>query len=189
MNETLKEQIINLQIEGKTRPEICKMLNCTKSTVCYHLTNGQKEKTRLRTIKRRNKHPYIKKIENFRGSNQTNRKQKNLLHKWKKLISLKIQGFHTNRETDIMESLTFTVQDVIEKFGENPTCYLTGDKINIYEPRTYAFDHINPVSRGGTNDINNLGTCTRAANQAKSDLTLDEFYELCEKVHKIKNKL
>ncbi len=77
---------------------------------------------------------------------------------------------------------TFTVEDVINKFGENPKCYLTGEQLDIYQPRTYAFDHIIPASRGGLSSIDNLGLCTKQANMAKSDLTPDEFYKLCKKV-------
>ncbi len=75
--------------------------------------------------------------------------------------------------------MNFTVDEVIEKFGENPRCYLTGERINIHKPRTYQFDHIIPKSRGGTSDIDNLGICTKQANLAKSDMTLDEFMNLC----------
>jgi len=183
----LGPKIIELHAQGTTRPEICRILNCTKSTVSYHLSDGQKAKTRLRTIKRRKSHPYIKKLENFKEV-YAKPHDKNFFHKWRALMALKIQKFHTNKKTHIMEDKTFTVQEVIDKFGENPICYLTGDKINIYEPRTYSFDHIVPSSRGGTNTLENLGICTKVANQAKSNLMLDEFYELCKRIIEQKEK-
>lgn len=87
----------------------------------------------------------------------------------------KFQGGKMNEES-------FTVDDVINKFGEKPKCYLTGVEIDIYQTTTYHFDHIVPVSKGGDNSINNLGICTKMANMAKTNMTYDEFVELCKKV-------
>jgi 5-methylcytosine-specific restriction endonuclease McrA len=36
-----------------------------------------------------------------------------------------------------------------------------------------------PVSRGGDNSLENLGITCKAANQAKGDLTVEEFLKLC----------
>lgn len=77
---------------------------------------------------------------------------------------------------------TFTVQDVIDKFGETPRCYLTGEILDIYQPRTYHFDHKHPVSRGGSNALDNLGVCTADANIAKGILTEGQFIDLCRRV-------
>ena len=60
--------------------------------------------------------------------------------------------------------------------------YLTGDKIDIYDTKSYHFDHIIPLSKGGSKSIDNLGICTKEANMAKYNLTKDEFVELCRKV-------
>jgi 5-methylcytosine-specific restriction endonuclease McrA len=79
-------------------------------------------------------------------------------------------------------NLVFRWNDVIEKFGWETTCYLTGDPINLREPLTYQFDHKIPSSRGGTGDISNLGIALRAANQAKSDMTIEELLSLCSKI-------
>lgn len=79
-----------------------------------------------------------------------------------------------------MKSLTS--DEVLEKFGEETICYLTGEKIDLRRPRTYEFDHKHPKSRGGDNTINNLGICTKRANRAKFDATEQEFVALCQKV-------
>lgn len=78
--------------------------------------------------------------------------------------------------------MCFTLEDVIDKVGENPLCYLTGQPIDISKPSTYEFDHIIPKSRGGTNQLDNLGVCLKLANRAKDSMTPDEFLNLCKLV-------
>ena len=56
--------------------------------------------------------------------------------------------------------------------------------IDLNDPTSYSFDHIVPVAKGGTNELHNLGLTTKDANMAKSDLTLEEFVDLCVKVAK-----
>lgn len=46
----------------------------------------------------------------------------------------------------------------------------------------YDLDHIIPVSRGGSNELSNLGVSIPVANKSKSNLTLEEYLELCKKV-------
>ncbi len=82
----------------------------------------------------------------------------------------------------VSEKRTFTPQDIINKFGDNPQCYLTGKLIDIYKPRTYQFDHIIPVAKGGDNSLSNLGICTKQVNSSKTDMTPEEYIELCKEV-------
>jgi DNA-binding CsgD family transcriptional regulator len=46
---TLKEAILFLRKEGRTFDQIKYVLMCSKSTISYHVSEGQKEKTRNRT--------------------------------------------------------------------------------------------------------------------------------------------
>jgi 5-methylcytosine-specific restriction endonuclease McrA len=39
-----------------------------------------------------------------------------------------------------------------------------------------AFDHIRPVSHGGTNTVNNIGPCCSACNLSKADQPLEQWY-------------
>lgn len=50
------------------------------------------------------------------------------------------------------------------------------------ETDSYDLDHIIPISREGTNELSNLGVAIPIANKSKSNLTLEEYLELCKKV-------
>lgn len=73
------------------------------------------------------------------------------------------------------------IADIINKFGVKTKCYLTGTPIDL-EKDDYCFDHIVPVSKGGTNDLINLGITIPKANYSKSDLTVEEYLDLCKQV-------
>lgn len=179
----LKNEILKLRESGLSYLEISQQLNCSKSTVCYHLDKTQKSKAIRRNQQRRAKHPFIQKIERFSTLKTSINQSYKSIHEWRKLIQLKIEKFATmHKQREVYCKPSFTVEDVINKFGEKPKCYLTGDEIDIYDTKSYHFDHIQPRSRGGSNDIDNLGICTKQANQAKNNLTYDEFIELCKKV-------
>ena len=182
-----RDQILQLRAEGKTYNEIKEITGASKGTISYHCGKGQKDKTNNRTNKRRLiQHPYSRKGEYFTTTRNYNNNKKEQTYSNKLLLKSKINRFHYNKTTKEYDKISFKVEDLINKLGEYPKCYLTGREIDINKPRTYHFDHIIPVSRGGTNTLDNLGICTRDANMAKTDMTLDEFYKLCEDV--IKNK-
>lgn len=180
----LKQKILALRESGYSYNQISKELKCSKGTISYHCNDTQKEKTSARRIKSRNNaHPYSKKLENYLSETKLP-KVRTPTHKTKSLLRSKLQGFFMDHESKEYTKPKFTIEDVINKFGENPRCYLTGDPIDINKPRTYSFDHIIPRSRGGQNTLENLGLCTRAANSAKSDMTPDELVALCKKIIK-----
>lgn len=187
----LNEKILKLRSEGKSYRQIQKILNCSKGTVSYFLGKGQKDKAKNRMRSLRTKqHPFIRKLENFIQIN--NRSIQNIklpLHKKRKLIQLKLETFFKDRNTGKYMKPTITFEEVINKLGTNPICYLTGVSIDIDKPRTYAFDHIIPRSRGGENTIENLAICTKQANQAKFDMTPEEFISFCKKVVEYNNKV
>jgi len=76
----------------------------------------------------------------------------------------------------------FNYLDVIEKFGQNPICYLTGKPIDYYNGQSYHLDHVIPSRLGGTNELDNMQICSKYANQAKSDLSIEELYQLCQSI-------
>lgn len=178
-----RQHILSLHQAGKSYSQIAKILNCSKSLVCYYCGQDQKQKTLTRQkINRQKQHPYLKKLQQF--SLDTSKSIPKILNKStiKQLLKSKLEFFaRQNGDTSYMKP-QFTLDDVIQKFGANPTCYLTGKPIDIHKPRTYEFDHIIPRSRGGDNSLDNLGLCSKQANQSKRDMTPDEFINLCKQV-------
>ena len=157
VNTEKGKRIKELRSEGKTYDEIEEIVGCSKSLIAYYCGFDQKRKYKDRLNKLRSKSPILKKLENFRRRKHKSKKNKNKSEKYSYL-------------------------DVLEKIGENPVCYLTGDPIDIFDGMGYQLDHIVPVSRGGDNSIENLGICTKHANLSKYDMLLEEYLELCRKV-------
>lgn len=160
----MKEQILKLRNQGKTYDEIKSIVKCSKSTISYYCGKNQKKKNLERT-------------RNYRKNNL-----KVILNK--KISSFLRTQFNSKTKKTKRSIKTFNVEDVIKKFGENPKCYLTGININLYNSSEYHFDHIIPRSKGGNNNLENLGLATKNANMAKGEMTLKEFKELCKMVLK-----
>lgn len=168
-----RDSILVLRAQGKTYNEIQQLLGCSKGTISYHCGPGQKHKTRQRNNK---KHPFAVKMWQFQLPStpftRGNPLQSTRVRVWKKVYFF--QGE--------INPMKFTLEDVLDKLGDTPTCYLTGQPIDIWKPSTYEFDHIIPRARDGTNDLDNLGVCLKRANRAKQDMTPDEFIDLCKLV-------
>lgn len=165
----MKEQILELRRQGKSYKQICEKLGCSKGTVSYHCGQDQKSKTIERQRSRRKDLVITKKVENF----QYDRRVKDKAEDFQRTV----RGSKLKERT-----LTFSWRDVIEKFGWETECYLTGKKIDLKKPRTYHFDHIDPRSKGGSKEIDNLGICCCEANRAKSDMTVEQLLDLCQEI-------
>lgn len=181
-NKKLGSIILQLSKQGLSYNQIRDKLNCSKGTIAYHLGKNQKHKTRARTIKYRNKHPLISKIDRFQCKGKTytkhiNLNNKNLIY----VLNGKISDFCKvfNGDNTMTAKRLFNLEDVLHKIGPNPKCALTGVDIDINKPSTYQFDHIIPRNRGGDNSLDNMQITTKIANQAKRDMTQDEFINLC----------
>ena len=58
-------------------------------------------------------------------------------------------------------------------------CALPGRDLH---PGNVSLDHVWPMSKGGSSDVDNVQLVTREANAAKGGLTPDEFLRLCQDV-------
>ena len=65
--------------------------------------------------------------------------------------------------------------------GPYTKCYLTGIDIDMTKD-DYQLDHILPTSRGGTNELSNLGITCPEVNQMKGPLTTEELFYWCQKI-------
>ncbi len=164
----MKEQILKLRSEGKTYIQIKNQLNCSLSTISYYCGKGQKEKNKNRRIKRFKNNSLHQKINNF----------------CQRTISEKVRSFERRKGSSLEKRKirTFKAQDVIEKFGNNPVCYLTGRQLDLKNSKDFHFDHIIPSSKGGSNLISNLGLTDGTVNKMKHDLTFEEFVNKCKEV-------
>ncbi len=174
----MKQEILKLRAEGKTYNQIQGILGCSKGTISYHCGEGQKERHKERRIKNKGQHLICSKIDKF----------------FRKALRTKADDFQReriftyNKESKTRRTLgshlekTFKYKDIIEKFGVKTKCYLTGREINLFEPKTYHFDHKIPCKKGGENNFNNLGIACKEANMAKSDMLLEDFFNLCKEV-------
>ena len=101
------------------------------------------------------------------------------------LVSKIATFYRGNRRSSVRPKVVkFTVQQLKDKIGSEPRCYLTGERIDISKPETYSLDHIVAVSKGGESSLANCGLVTSEVNYAKQDLSVDEFIALCERVVK-----
>ena len=80
------------------------------------------------------------------------------------------------------EIIDFSAEELVQKIESSSICYLTGAAINLDDFNSWQIDHIVPYSRGGKSTLDNLGLTTKEANQAKHNLTVDEFIALCKEV-------
>ena len=188
----LSDNIFKLRNEGMSYREIQRTLNCSIGTISYHLGEGQKDKCRARRERTQPATETVlnKKINGFHAE----RVRKPRTKATEKIsasrdMSNKVGGFCRGYSTKIRNNYSFTYQDVVEKAADDPVCYLTGDSIDLSDPRSYEFDHVVPKSRGGSNDLDNLGITTKEANRLKGSLTVEELLDLCEKVLRHHNRI
>lgn len=161
----MKEEILKLRALGYSYGHIQKELNCSKGTISYHLGEGQKLKTCNRRKKSSLLNPLGKKISSFTE---------------KKNFDNKLTMFNRSYG-DQLKGKIF-VEEVRNKIGINPICYLSGRSIDILDSSSYQLDHIIPRSKGGENTLENLGISCKDANQSKRDMLLKDYLNLCKEV-------
>ncbi len=168
----LGNKIIELKNNGYSYNKIMEELKCSKSTISYYLGNNQKEKILDRNKKNRQKPDFVlqKKLYVFRYRNNLNKR-----------VYDKVRDFQRrdkSKNTPKQEN-NFSFDEFLNKIGDAPKCYLSGELINLNETKTYSIDHIIPSSKGGKNTLDNAGLISSTINKMKSDITIEEFLEKC----------
>jgi hypothetical protein len=167
----MKNKILELRAQGQSYRKIQEILGCSKATISYHCGAGQKDKNKKRLKKFREKNPLARKIDHFKADD------KSMLHN-------RVSNFHRlgPRKNSTYQKRNFHYKDVVEKFGIETKCYLTGRYVNLLDASTYELDHMIPRSKGGLNILDNCGISCPEANQAKRNMNVAEFLKLCEEV-------
>jgi CRISPR/Cas system Type II protein with McrA/HNH and RuvC-like nuclease domain len=181
MNKNLKPQIIELREQGLSYNQIVDKLGCSKSTVSFHLGKGQKEKNRKRNARFKKANPLSVKYSQFILETKAGNKVSAMSPSIRSILKSKRDTFSHDAKTGDYNFM-FSLDQLTKKIGDNPKCYLTGKEIDLTKSRSYSLDHIIPRSKGGDNSLDNCGLTCREANQAKSDLSLEEFISLCQSV-------
>lgn len=177
----LKDKIIELSSLGYTWKQIQDELGCSDYPIMYWLHPDYRERVReSQKIKRKRGSNWRAKlqgkIDRFKDRQISPNKhiRKN---NGNKVLSRKIIWF---KKKDMCKN-KFGLKDVLDKFGTSTICYLTGEAIDLMND-DYNLDHIIPICKGGSCELDNLGITTPIANACKATLTEDEFVELCKKV-------
>lgn len=171
----ISQSILELRSQGYSYKRISETLGCSKSTISYHCGQDQKIKTLERNAVYRQNNVILKKIHRFHHPRKNIKFQNNISKNLNQKLSSKIRKFGGYKPM-------FTVNELLEKIGENPKCYLTGDPIDLNDSISYQLDHITPKSRGGNNSLDNCQIALKRANMSKSDMTYEEYIMLCKKV-------
>lgn len=188
------KQIIELRKQGLSYDEIAKQVNCCKSTVSYHCKSQTREKTKKRSEKQTHKRNsevtwmtlFSRRYNGFCGRKPKSLKKKTIL-KWKEngqwwyKFKDVIKKFKLST-TNGTEMTFYKSEDALKHLnGPQTKCYLTGIDIDMTKD-DYQLDHILPISRGGTNELSNLGITCPEVNQMKGPLTTEELFYWCQKI-------
>ena len=181
----LKEKILRLKSKGLNQSEIVKKLGCAKSTVCWHF-DPEKQLKKAQDRKKKIPSYEVKNCRNMsrffcaKTENQQSCKIKDLTFSQAHAKNReRLKNFSKHYKSDTMEQKT-KIKYVKEKYGITEsnttfTCRYTAKILDWTRPEEYQYDHIIPRSRGGENTLENLQIISKEANQAKGDMTHEEF--------------
>jgi len=179
----MHSKILELRKEGKSYSEIAKEVGCNTSTVSYHCNINTKLGYNKRAKKNRNGlkkwlYTFTDKVYTFR----TAKRKGNYIsccEDWNKKLRTAVSKFRSKNMNNY--KYYYTSKDVLTYFGTKVKCGLTGREIDITKD-DYHLDHIIPISRGGTNDLDNMQFTIPEANYAKGNMLNEEFVQLCKEV-------
>lgn len=178
-NTELGKNILKLRTLGKTYNEISKELNCSKSTVARYCNDTTKNKRKEYVENNKEYVNFLRQITNFKRR-EMNTNKISMCADWNKKFRTACSYFRTRNKMELENN--FTYHDAIDHLGGEITkCYLTGRKIDITKD-DFTLDHIIPVSLGGSCELDNMGITIPEANSMKSNIMLDDFFNLCKEI-------
>lgn len=178
-----KQKMLELRATGMSYRKIAKEIGCCKSSVMQHInykyragkfkyTNNWRKNNRL-------KQTLYSRVVFFQRPivNSDKKIQEKTILK----IYQRVDNFANPEryKTSIRNEHMFTTEQLLEKIGSEPKCYITGKPIDLSDTKSWHLDHKVPRSKGGDNSLENCGIASREANYAKFDKTLQEFLDLC----------
>lgn len=177
----LGQKIIDLRKQGFSYTKIAKKLNCSKATVSYHCSQSSRDKTKDRQEKSKQtclwKYKFQERVSNFK-CRIYDTSPVNKCGDWNKKFRTAVSKF--KYRGTYME--TYTYKEALTYLGGTKLkCYLTGTPIDILVD-DYQLDHILPISKGGTNELSNMGITCPEVNQMKRGFTNEEFFSWCKKI-------
>ena len=190
----LKEKILKLKEEGLSQSEIALKLGCAKSTVCWHFDPNKQLKKAQDRKKKIPEHmvKWQRNISRFSTSKPKNKQKVEI----KDLTFAEARDKFRNRlkdyakiyKSDKERTKVVNIKKVVDKYNiteENTkiVCRYTGDVLDWKRPTECEIDHEHPRSKGGDNTIDNLQILSKPANQAKGDMTHDEFIAFIKKCY------
>ena len=205
-----REELKAMHESGLSYNKIREITGLSKSTISWHLSKKARSKvTEYRANRNKNSICWklSRKTDHFLEKTLTRKPAKPSREKPKRAFENKSKIFKRIKsrigtkasdfkKTDRIGNMAreFGYKDLLKHFGYKgeitdeglanweAKCAYSGRKLNLLDTTTYSFDHIVPRAKGGTNDMDNCALTSREANQAKSDLSKDEFLKLCEDV-------
>jgi predicted transcriptional regulator len=179
----MKEKIMQLRSQGRSYKQIVDEIGCSKSLVSYYCSLNGATRTRKIQDRRREENPGLHAVEHFLRKKIKPHRIKQYPPSLKD-IREKVRAFQRRNGSKLLNksAATFTYYQMLDTYKDNQICYLTGRQIDLMNTNTYSLDHIRPATRGGTNLFDNMGIACPQANWGKSDMTVEEFVQLCSEV-------
>ena len=188
------DRILKLKEEGFNQSQIAKKLKCSPSTVCWHL-NPEKQLKKSQERKKKIAPHMVKwqrNISRFSTAKTKNKQKREIKDLTFSEASAKFRGrlkdYAKKHKSDTERTKMVNIAKVVEKYNiteENTKiiCRYTGDVLDWKKPEECQIDHEHPRSKGGENTIENLQILSKLANQAKGDMTHDEFIDFIKKCY------
>lgn len=196
-----REELKAMHESGLSYNKIREITGLSKSTISWHLSKKARSKViEYRAKKRKNSICWklSRKTDHFLEKTKEKKQTKASKEKPKRAFENKSIVFKRVAKKDTIGNMTreFGYKDLLKHLGYKgeftdealanweAKCAYSGRKLNLLDSTSYSLDHIEPRSKGGTNDMENCALTSKEANMAKSDLSKDEFLKLCEDVLK-----